>query len=164
MNAFYVVVSIPILLVLAGFNHAHGFTTFGKTPTNPLTQAPPRQVPAKSCGNHTECWSIPKTSCVAEPRDHSRKSCLCGDNKPPANGQCFALHKAPFHLCDNDEDCVDGATCVLMPGLPITKDGPKHCKCIEGFIALDGECSGTGPVTASTSVGLLLIILIRTLF
>ncbi|KAK5639225.1 hypothetical protein RI129_011717 [Pyrocoelia pectoralis] len=164
MNAFYVIVSIPILLVLAGFNHAHGFTTFGKTPTNPLTQAPPRQAPAKSCGNHTECWSIPKTSCVAEPRDHSRKSCLCGDNKPPANGQCFAIHKGPFHLCDNDEDCVDGATCVLMPGLPITKDGPKHCKCIEGFIAVDGECSGSGPVVASTSMGLVLLFLIRTLF
>ncbi|KAJ8918668.1 hypothetical protein NQ315_014987 [Exocentrus adspersus] len=31
MNAFYVTVSIPILLVLAGFNHAHGLTTFGKS-------------------------------------------------------------------------------------------------------------------------------------
>jgi hypothetical protein len=30
MNALYVTVSIPLLLVLAGFNHAHGLTTFGK--------------------------------------------------------------------------------------------------------------------------------------
>ncbi|KAH1023166.1 hypothetical protein HUJ04_012423 [Dendroctonus ponderosae] len=35
MNAFYVTLSIPLLLVLAGFNHAHGLTTFGKsTPNN----------------------------------------------------------------------------------------------------------------------------------
>lgn len=34
MNAFYVTVSIPLLLVLAGFNHAHGLTTFGKSNMN----------------------------------------------------------------------------------------------------------------------------------
>lgn len=31
MNSLYVTVSIPLLLVLAGFNHAHGLTTFGKS-------------------------------------------------------------------------------------------------------------------------------------
>lgn len=31
MNSLYVIVSIPLLLVLAGFNHAHGLTTFGKS-------------------------------------------------------------------------------------------------------------------------------------
>lgn len=40
MNGLYVTVSIPLLLVLAGFNHAHGLTTFGKS-NNQGTQNTP---------------------------------------------------------------------------------------------------------------------------
>lgn len=43
MNALYVTVSISLLLVLAGFNHAHGLTTFGKT-TNQGTQQPQKPI------------------------------------------------------------------------------------------------------------------------
>lgn len=128
MNALYVTVSIPLLLVLAGFNHAHGLTTFGKTQNQPTTPVIPgtntlfkiffnnAQSPknsfeshictkkislflcinirfrfeGKPCGNHTSCRAIQGTSCVPEPRDSSRKSCLCGDNQPPKNGACSA--------------------------------------------------------------------------
>lgn len=40
MNALYVTVSVPLLLILAGFNHAYGLTTLGKsrsTQQNPQT-------------------------------------------------------------------------------------------------------------------------------
>lgn len=41
MNSLYVIVSIPLLLVLAGFNHAHGLTTFGKSNSQGQTNNQP---------------------------------------------------------------------------------------------------------------------------
>lgn len=42
MNALYVTVSIPFLLVLAEFNNAHGLTTFGKSQNNNPPPPPPQ--------------------------------------------------------------------------------------------------------------------------
>lgn len=43
---------------------------------------------AKSCENHASCKGIQGTSCVPEPRDPMKMSCLCGDNTTPRNGKC----------------------------------------------------------------------------
>lgn len=54
MNALYVTVSIPLLLVLAGFNHAHGLTTFGKT--NQGTQQPQKPIGTDLSDTVFEKW------------------------------------------------------------------------------------------------------------
>ncbi|KAF2899857.1 hypothetical protein ILUMI_06327 [Ignelater luminosus] len=165
MNALYVTVCIPFLLVLAGFNHAHGFTTFGKTPTNQQTPQPPTpHVSAKSCGDHTDCNYMPHTSCVAEPRTPSRKSCLCGDNKPPANGVCHADRKGPSHRCTDSKECVDDAMCVPMsPGTGLQNQ--TVCKCVEGFVPNDAECSGADRMGLNAAMGILAVAaLYRTLY
>ncbi|GJQ67793.1 hypothetical protein Trydic_g21091 [Trypoxylus dichotomus] len=122
MNALYVTVSVPLLLILAGFNHAHGLTTFGKTQNNQQTQQAP--VLAKPCTNHTGCQGINGTSCVSDQNKQGKLFCLCGNNKPPHNGICSGTKKGPNHLCAADDECVRGAECEQS-----RKENVKICVC-----------------------------------
>nr|XP_023026902.1 uncharacterized protein LOC111514894 [Leptinotarsa decemlineata] len=148
MNALYVTVSIiPLVLLLAGFNHAHGLTTFGKS--NPQNQKSNQQifVSGKPCTNQANCTFIRGTTCL-------RSQCLCGDNSHPVNGMCRAVLKGPKHICQKDDDCVDNANCVEQEKKPITtvsstgnnsnNNNPVLvCQCTEGFSSTPGgQCSG----------------------
>ncbi|XP_066247540.1 uncharacterized protein sosie [Euwallacea similis] len=141
MKAFYVTVSIPLLLVLAGFNHAHGLTTFGKSSPNNT----PRNdiVKAKQCTVQTDCTTIKNTTCL-------RGACLCGDNHPPINGECIAPLQGPNHICTKSEDCVNNADCVPLKEVKISKDIAHFhqtsemsiCRCQEGYIEIGATCGG----------------------
>lgn len=155
MNALYVTVSIPLLLVLAGFNHAHGLTTFGKSPS---TNNQPPPASGKACGNHTSCRGISGTSCVPETRDPSRKSCLCGDNRAPVNGICSAERKGPHHLCSDTSQCVQGAECKPMSRNGNNED--KICECMPGYNAVNADCSGG--TTSSILTGLIVLLVAAT--
>ncbi|XP_065166385.1 uncharacterized protein sosie [Atheta coriaria] len=160
MNALYVTVSIPLLLLLAGFNHAHGLTTFGKTQSN--NNAPPPQPPAKTCTNHTTCNGINGASCVQDPRDHHKKSCLCGDNVPPQNGICKANYRGPNHRCTENIQCVEGAKCVPLGKNP-PPNGDKACKCMEGLVESHNMCNGGIPLSALSGLIVLMSAIARTL-
>ncbi|XP_017782285.1 PREDICTED: uncharacterized protein LOC108566763 [Nicrophorus vespilloides] len=160
MNALYVTVSIPLLLLFAGFNHAHGLTTFGKSqPSNSNQQ--PQQLPARPCTDNKVCEGIIGASCVQDPKDHARKSCLCGDNQPPVNGGCSAAYSGPNHLCKANKDCVEGAKCIDVEknGSQITE---KLCKCTEGLVEHNNMCSGGTPTSVLSGL-IILMALTRTL-
>ncbi|KRT78749.1 hypothetical protein AMK59_6509 [Oryctes borbonicus] len=123
MNALYVTVSVPLLLILAGFNHAHGLTTFGKTQNN-NHENPKTTVQAKPCATHPNCQGVNGTSCVSY-HNNQGKFCLCGNNEPPYNGICAVAKKGPNHLCTTDEECVRGAQCEQSK-----KENVKICLCL----------------------------------
>ncbi|XP_018564970.1 uncharacterized protein LOC108906241 isoform X2 [Anoplophora glabripennis] len=139
MNGFYVIVSIPILLVLAGFNHAHGLTTFGKS--NGQGQGNTAQQSAgRHCTTQANCTFIKGTTCL-------RNYCLCGDNTNPANGICSATRKGVGHMCTKDEECVDRAICQDPEEKPKENNPPsltfKTCQCLENLTPTPrGTCSG----------------------
>ncbi|XP_050519546.1 uncharacterized protein LOC126893423 isoform X1 [Diabrotica virgifera virgifera] len=146
MNAFYVTVSIiPLILVFAGFNHAHGLTTFGKSNNQGQPPVQPTVASGKPCTNQNNCTLIKGTTCL-------RNYCLCGDNSHPVNGICSAKFKGPNHLCQNDDECVDNAVCVepkekKSNNFPSTGNNSPIliCQCTEGlFPSLGGQCSGAG--------------------
>lgn len=140
MNAFYVIVSIPILLVLAGFNHAHGLTTFGKSQTQ--NQSPTTMSSAKVCKDQSYCALNKNTTCL-------RGMCLCGDNHPPNNGECTST-LGPNHICTKSEDCVDNADCIPIKDVAPSKDiqhlismsNISICKCQEGYAEIGATCGG----------------------
>ncbi|XP_008193341.1 uncharacterized protein sosie isoform X1 [Tribolium castaneum] len=139
MNALYVTVSIPLLLVLAGFNHAHGLTTFGKS-NNQGTQQPQRPAATpKHCTTQANCSIIKGTTCIKD-------RCLCGNNENPINGKCTALKAGANHLCTSDGDCVDDAHCSTPPANKSkSMFGPndKVCVCDEGHVETErGTCGG----------------------
>lgn len=147
MNAFYVFVSLPLLLLFAGFNHAHGLTTFGKTNNNPPPKEP---VPAKHCNSQLDCNTIKNTTCID-------KKCLCGDNTNPMNGACSAPFKGPRHLCSKTDDCVDGAECLPKND---NKNSEKICQCLEGLEEIGARCGGESNMTILP--GLILAIMVLT--
>ncbi|XP_019878733.1 uncharacterized protein LOC109606641 [Aethina tumida] len=163
MNGLYVTVSIPLLLVLAGFNHAHGLTTFGKS-NNQGTQNTPNTAHAKQCTNQTNCAFIKGTTCL-------RGYCLCGDNTNPVNGGCNAQYKGPRHICENHEDCVEGADCVpkdknkqqssnsISTGSSSTTPaGDLICQCQEGLIEIGSQCGGGGTFSTVPAMVLLVVV------
>ncbi|XP_076260845.1 oogenesis-related protein sosie isoform X1 [Rhynchophorus ferrugineus] len=161
MNALYVTVSIPLLLVLAGFNHAHGLTTFGKS--TPQNQPNTPLVKAKQCTLQTNCSLIKNTTCL-------RGACLCGDNHPPNNGECTAQLQGPNHICTKNEDCVDNADCFAIKDLKLTKDlshlnltpDLSICRCQEGYTEVGATCGGD--INLSTLPVLLLAIALFKVF
>lgn len=46
----------------------------------------------------------------------------------------------PSHRCTDTKECVEDATCVPMN--PGTIQNLTVCKCVEGYVAIDAECSG----------------------
>ncbi|XP_019760565.1 uncharacterized protein LOC109537989 [Dendroctonus ponderosae] len=160
MNAFYVTLSIPLLLVLAGFNHAHGLTTFGKsTPNN----QPPSMEKAKKCSGQSTCSLIKNTTCI-------KGFCLCGDNNPPVNAECSAVLQGPNHICTKHEDCVDNADCIPAKEANIPKENllllqdpnVSICKCQEGYRDTGATCGGN--IRLSTIPFLLFALAICKLF
>ncbi|KAL1492800.1 hypothetical protein ABEB36_010984 [Hypothenemus hampei] len=146
MNGFYVIVSIPLLLVLAGFNHAHGLTTFGKSsPSNPGND-----INAKQCKYQTNCETIKNTTCL-------NGYCWCGDNRAPVNGACSAPYLGPNHICNSNENCVLDAVCVNVNELNSSKFEeyyPKGtiktfsiCVCSEGYPEYGAACGAERPST-----------------
>ncbi|KAG5889188.1 hypothetical protein JTB14_019205 [Gonioctena quinquepunctata] len=151
MNALYVTVSvIPLILVLAGFNHAHGLTTFGKSNNQQSNAHQQTIATGKPCTNQANCTFIKGTTCL-------RSYCLCGDNSHPINGICSAIFKGPKHLCQKDDECVDGAICVeqeTKPHVPAPNKNNSNnnnnnnnpvlvCQCTEGLTPTPGgQCSG----------------------
>ncbi|XP_056645588.1 uncharacterized protein LOC130898006 [Diorhabda carinulata] len=141
MNALCVTVSIiPIILVFAGFNHAHGLTTFGKSNNQGPVQT--TIVGGKPCTNQNNCTLIKGTTCL-------RQYCLCGDNSHPLNGICKAQIKGPNHICQNDNECVDNAVCVEPKDKKSNNFPPNGnnnpiliCQCTEGLFPNGGQCSG----------------------
>ncbi|CAH0561789.1 unnamed protein product [Brassicogethes aeneus] len=152
MNGFYVTVSIPLLLVLAGFNNAHGLTTFGKT-NNQGNQAPTAQ--GRTCTSQNQCTTIKGTTCL-------RGFCLCGDNSNPINGKCNVQYKGPRHVCEKHEDCIDGADCLPKEKnkpLSSTTTSPADmiCQCQEGLIENGHECAGGGKFSILPALVLIII-------
>jgi len=151
-----VTVSIPMLLIFfTELNHAHGLTTFGKSP-NSNTQSTTR-APTKSCKTHSDCIFTNGLSCVKDPFDSTRHACLCGDNRPPISGKCSSNYRGPGHLCENHAICVHNSQCVLMDkrGSPTSE---KVCKCMEGFIAHNNMCNGGVPTSSLSGLIVLLVI------
>lgn len=149
--------SIPLLLVLAGFNHAHGLTTFGKANNQGQNN---HQQPAglkKACTSQTNCTVIKGTTCL-------RGYCMCGDNTNPVNGACKALIKGPGHMCNTDNDCVDNADCLEPKEKGKLNNGSnnnnnnnnqpvdKICTCQEGFIESNNACSGSSQARIFSSL------------
>nr|XP_022915567.1 uncharacterized protein LOC111425646 [Onthophagus taurus] len=136
MNALYVTVSVPILLLLAGFNHAHGLSTFGRSPTVPPISTP--QLHAKDCTTHDDCKGMNGTSCVEYANSINKLYCLCGNNQPPRNGVCPTVKKEPFHICNKDDDCVDGSSCKMSnsvkANLCLCDENQEARDCNSGFI------------------------------
>ncbi|KAK9890273.1 hypothetical protein WA026_010381 [Henosepilachna vigintioctopunctata] len=154
MNAIYVTVSIPLLLVLAGFNNAHGLTTFGKSSNNQQNaQLQPLALP-RSCRTQANCTVIKGTTCLGG-------YCLCGDNTNPVNGACKTQIRGPRHLCITDTDCVDNADCLPPKDKQNKPDpnGDKVCTCQEGFVESGSQCSATTRLLAIP--GMILISLIQ---
>ncbi|CAH1122846.1 unnamed protein product [Ceutorhynchus assimilis] len=141
MNAFYVTVSIPLLLVLAGFNHAHGLTTFGKS--TPNNQPPNNFAKAKQCTVQTNCSFIKSTTCL-------KGMCLCGDNHAPNNGECAVTLLGPNHICTKNDDCVDNADCIALREVKNVKEishlyqtpDISICRCQEGYTETGATCGG----------------------
>lgn len=160
MNAFFVTVSIPLLLVLAGFNHAHGLTTFGKSSNNNQQNAPIQPTVQRPCRSQANCTVIKGTTCLGG-------YCLCGDNTNPVNGACKAQIKGPRHLCTTDTDCVDNADCLPQKDKQNKTDpnGDKICTCQEGFVELGFQCSGATTLSKFPGIMALLgvLLLCRTL-
>ncbi|KAJ3639284.1 hypothetical protein Zmor_002649 [Zophobas morio] len=161
MNALYVTVSIPLLLVLAGFNHAHGLTTFGKT-NNQGTQQPQKPAAqARACTKQDDCAIIKGTTCI-------KNQCLCGNNEGPANGsKCIAQKQGPNHLCEKDADCVDDAHCLSPPTNKSKTLRPtdKVCVCDEGVPETQqGTCGGESNFLVLPGLVMIITSLSRTLY
>ncbi|CAG9855099.1 unnamed protein product [Phyllotreta striolata] len=153
MNALYVTVSvIPIILVFAGLNHAHGLTTFGKNTNQGQNPIPQTNVKPINCTSQANCTLIKGTTCI-------KSFCLCGDNSHPANGKCNAKYKGPKHICTNDEECVENAVCAestdkktinnLLTNGNNNNNAPiLICQCLDGLFAIGSVCSGAAVNTA----------------
>ncbi|XP_044766331.1 uncharacterized protein LOC123322435 [Coccinella septempunctata] len=155
MNALYVTVSIPLLLVLAGFNHAHGLTTFGKSSNNNQQNAPIQPSVQRPCKSQANCTVIKGTTCI-------EGKCLCGDNTNPVNGACKAQIKGPRHLCSTDTDCVDNADCLPQKDKQnkIDPNGDKVCTCQEGFAEMGYQCSGSATLPTYPGMAFLGLLLL----
>ncbi|XP_014219767.1 uncharacterized protein LOC106647755 [Copidosoma floridanum] len=128
-------------------------TTFGKSsPTNnnnnnnnQNNQNNDNKQPgavARECRSESECSGIKGASCL-EPIDSedNKMRCLCGDYKPPANGLCDNKYKGVKVMCSNDEECTEGAQCIVgnLTNLP-----GKRCYCMQGYVEdSDKMCSGS---------------------
>ncbi|XP_060515831.1 uncharacterized protein LOC132695542 [Cylas formicarius] len=140
MNAIYVTVSIiPLLLVLAGFNHAHGLTTFGKSNNNPQNNQPQTTATQKQCTIQANCTLIKDATCM-------KGYCRCGDDQFPINGHCMAKFQGPNHICTKDDDCVENADCILVKELNLNSfvftPDMMICRCQEGYTEFGATCGG----------------------
>ncbi|ENN76853.1 hypothetical protein D910_11934, partial [Dendroctonus ponderosae] len=107
MNAFYVTLSIPLLLVLAGFNHAHGLTTFGKSTPNNQPPSSPNHICTKheDCVDNADCIpakeaNIPKENLLLL-QDPNVSICKCQEGYRDTGATCggnIRLSTIPFLL------------------------------------------------------------------
>lgn len=78
MNATYLAVSIPLLLVMVGLNHAHGLTTFGKSSGNqPTAHPPPRNEFDKLIAFSTKFQNQTHFKLCFFGQIHNRDMCVC---------------------------------------------------------------------------------------
>ncbi|VEN57593.1 unnamed protein product [Callosobruchus maculatus] len=130
----------------------------GSATSSPPTEAGVR----KACTKQANCTFIKGTTCL-------RGFCLCGDNTHPVNGLCKAIKKSPNHLCQKDEECVDGATCTLPSDTSksdnsgnggtnnnngnnnMGNDSNMICECMDGMRDAD-SCNGGSGVNLSLTL------------
>ncbi|KAJ8918659.1 hypothetical protein NQ315_014978, partial [Exocentrus adspersus] len=96
-------------------------------------------IQGKHCTSQANCTYIKGTTCL-------RSFCLCGDNTHPSNGICSATHKRVGHICQKDDDCVEGAECQASDDKPKGNNGPaptdKTCQCLDNLPPTTrGTCS-----------------------
>ncbi|VEN59597.1 unnamed protein product [Callosobruchus maculatus] len=150
-------VSVPLLLLIfaVGLNHAHGLTTFGKT-QNQDQNLPRHQGNTKPCTDQSNCTYIKDTTCL-------KGFCYCGDNTHPVNGRCKVAEKGHSHICQKEEECVEGATCIVRPKEFQTSstsylNNYTVCWCEDGVAFPNGRCAGDRFFSSSIFVASMLLI------
>ncbi|CAH1990443.1 unnamed protein product [Acanthoscelides obtectus] len=136
--------SLPMLLTFACFNDAFGLTTFGISPNqNPKNQRNQPPGNTKPCTDQSNCTYIKDTTCL-------KGFCYCGDNTHPVNGRCKTTEKGQSHICQKEEECVEGALCIVRPKEFQTSstaylNNYTVCWCEDGVAFPNGKCAGELP-------------------
>ncbi|XP_008549712.1 uncharacterized protein LOC103572738 [Microplitis demolitor] len=149
--------SFIIFLVLLPVNTS-ALTTFGKTsPQNQNPPPPPTPVgKARECKTESDCNAIQNTTCVQDPNG-DKKRCLCGDLSAPVNGYCSYQYKALHSMCNDDNDCGDGAECIPEN----TTSSVKKCTCKEDWIEENFKCNGSITFTSSLFLLIFSILIVK---
>ncbi|KAH0551866.1 hypothetical protein KQX54_002301 [Cotesia glomerata] len=130
--------SFIIFLILLPINSS-ALTTFGKTNTQNQNPPPPTPVgKARECKAESDCSAIQNTTCVQDPIG-DKKRCLCGDLSAPVNGFCSYQFKALHAICNDDNECGDGAECTRENAT----SPAKKCVCKEDYYEEDFKCNGS---------------------
>lgn len=157
-----------VFIVLFGVSST-ALTTFGKSPNPPPPPPTPNTENARQCTVHSDCSSIPNTSCVRDGTIERKTRCLCGNNKPPRNGRCESTKKQLRHICNKNDDCDDGMLCTVDTNNTKSIYGnrnqnqPPVCLCNgeEGYTedVEDNNCNDSSRLLAGVFVPLLSIFL-----
>ncbi|XP_029671641.1 uncharacterized protein LOC115240556 [Formica exsecta] len=154
---FQIIISILLVISIFSPPMSDALTTFGKTNPNQNTPtASPTPIgKARECKIKNDCDGIQNTTCIADPRD-GRTRCLCGDYSAPLNGLCSNKFKVLHAACNNDEECVEDAHCVVHN----TTLG-KRCYCQDGFYQETPLfCNGCSSIFTSYTMTFLAVSLI----
>ncbi|XP_074109154.1 oogenesis-related protein sosie [Cotesia typhae] len=93
---------------------------------------------ARECKAESDCSAIQNTTCVQDPNG-DKKRCLCGDLSAPVNGFCSYQFKALHAICNDDNECGEGAECSRENATSST----KKCVCKEDYYEEDFKCNGS---------------------
>ncbi|VEN59596.1 unnamed protein product [Callosobruchus maculatus] len=148
--------ALPLLLTFACFNDAFGLTTFGISPNQNSKNAKHLPGNTKPCTDQSNCTYIKDTTCL-------KGFCYCGDNTHPVNGRCKVAEKGHSHICQKEEECVEGATCIVRPKEFQTSstsylNNYTVCWCEDGVAFPNGRCAGDRFFSSSIFVASMLLI------
>ncbi|XP_021941310.1 uncharacterized protein LOC110840525 [Zootermopsis nevadensis] len=117
-------------------------TTFGNQNAGSRNQSTPHhvQISGKECRSNIDCAGIANTTCMKHP-DDTKLRCLCGEKKSPLNGACHHSKQGLHLKCNEDEDCISGATCKTPTNSSASSNIARTCECKEDFAEDDYECS-----------------------
>ncbi|XP_053983856.1 uncharacterized protein LOC128893129 [Hylaeus anthracinus] len=158
----HILATFLLLVYFVSPSSTWALTTFGKTnPQNQNQNPPPPPTPvgkARECKLESDCAGIQNTTCVSDPRD-GKTRCLCGDYSAPQNGACTNKFKALRTLCNDDSECVDGASCTLLAN----STSGKRCYCRDGYYEESPLlCNGSAAIfTFHTTILLAILSLIK---
>ncbi|XP_057335747.1 uncharacterized protein LOC130674438 isoform X1 [Microplitis mediator] len=111
---------------------------------------------ARECKIESDCSAIQNTTCVQDPNG-DKKRCLCGDLSAPVNGYCSYQYKALHSMCNDDNDCGEGAECIPEN----TTSSVKKCTCKEDWVEENFKCNGSITLTSSLFLLIFSILIVK---
>ncbi|XP_022190830.1 uncharacterized protein LOC111049130 isoform X2 [Nilaparvata lugens] len=149
-------------------------TTFGKSANMP-SPSPPLSAGIvvgaagiTECSTQLDCELIQYTECRvlststgASDGSGTRAVCLCMDNALPVNGACSARPRALRTPCNSDNECLEGAECIINPNATVNIN-QRMCYCMPGWLEVEGYCNGSSIESASILITLTFAVLLAT--